>query len=97
MQKLNQLPISCLYAGAYITAVESWTVGRNASTKLKIGKVYKILEVHELDLAIEFNAELTRGYKNSLGVNYSNIITKNLGYFRLAYKNEEKLCVTSAS
>lgn len=97
MQKLDQLPISCLYAGAYITAVESWIIGRSSSTKLKIGKVYKILEVHELELSIEFNAELTQEYKDSLGVNYSNIITQNLSWFRLAYKNEEKLCVTSVS
>lgn len=91
MQKLDKVPISSLYAGAYITAVDSWTIGRSSETKLKIGKVYKILEVDELDLAIEFSAELTQEYKDSLGVNYSNINTKNLSCFRLAYKNEEKL------
>ena len=92
MQRLDQLPISCLYAGTLITAVDSWVVGLSARTNLKIDKVYKILEVNELDLTIEFNAELTQAYKAKLGVNYSSIITKNLSCFRLAYKNEERLC-----
>lgn len=92
MQKIDQLPISSLYTKPYITAVASRLVGLNAETKLKIDKVYKILEVNELELSIEFNAELTQACKDLLGAKYSSIITKNLNCFRLTYKNKERLC-----